>query len=191
MIQGRFLFSMVVVFFFISCNDNSKKETELLKKENELLRREFELNTEKQEIGKTPIKKIDVKKETQKLFDKYSSEIEKSKGAVIANSEFIIGDLNDDGLEDAIAFFILTPAEGGNMIIGQEMIVYLNEGDKMKVVARYNPEKTFRPIEIKNNKIHIIEYEYAADDFPNRPSIEKHNYLILNGNKLTLSRVYN
>ncbi|MCX2678735.1 hypothetical protein OOZ15_02165 [Galbibacter sp. EGI 63066] len=149
-----------------ACNENSKKE-----KSEKISQR-------------TSTQTIDVKKETQKLFDSYAPEIEKSNGYVIDNSKLLIGDLNDDGHEDALVFFVLTPVGGGNMIMGTQMAVYLNRGDKMEVVAGYDPQKIFKPIEIMNNEIHLIEYEYANEDAPNRPSIENHKCLILNGNKL-------
>jgi hypothetical protein len=188
----RKIFLLISTILLIaSCNNTSKKETELLKKENELLKKEIELNKHEKETIKSdvkPNKKIDVKKETQKLFDIYSLKIEKSNGARFEKREIMTGDLNDDGLEDSLVFFILTPEEGGNMIVGIEMAVYLNKGNRMEVVTSYNPEKTFKPIEIKNNKIHLIEYEYAEDDYPNYPSIENHKYLILRDNKLISSR---
>lgn len=141
-------------------------------------------------FAKKPIKKFDVKKETQKLFDRNAPKLEKSRGAIIGNSEFFVGDLNDDGLDDALVFIILNPAEGGNMVVGREMIIYINKGKKMTAFTTYDSDKIFRPVEIKKNKIHLIEYEYTKGDSLSNPSIEKHKYLILNGKKLTESRVY-
>tara|TARA_R110002051_G_C8663577_1_gene489358 strand:+ start:118 stop:684 length:567 start_codon:yes stop_codon:yes gene_type:complete len=184
---------LVVIFtsllLFVSCKDSSSaKETELLKKENELLKKELELN--KRQTEEKNVVKIDVERETKKLFDQYAPKIEKTNSAIISNSEILIGDLNDDGLDDSLVYFVLTPAEGGNMLVGQEMAIYLNNGESMKVVAGYNPQNLFRPASIENNKIHIIEYEYAEDDYPNRPSIEVHKYFVLNGNKLLETKIY-
>ncbi|WP_067139002.1 hypothetical protein [Oceanivirga salmonicida] len=130
------------------------------------------------------IKELDIIKETQKLFDQYAPKIKKINDAEIGSTEIFVGDLNNDGLDDAIVFFVLNPAGGGNLIVSTEMAVYLNKGNKMKVVAGYSPKTIFSPTEIKNNKIHIIEYEYAEGDNYHFPSIEKHKYLILKGNKL-------
>lgn len=134
--------------------------------------------------------KIDAKKIALRKFDEYSPKIEASKDAAIGNSEAYSGDLNHDGLEDVIVFFVLVPKEGGNALMGQGFAVYVNQRDDMKVVAGFEPDYIFRVEGINNNKIHIIRQDYAENDDPGRPSIETHKYLILNGNKLQESNTF-
>lgn len=133
---------------------------------------------------------IDAKGIALRKFDEYSPKIEASKDAAIGSSEAYTGDLNHDGLEDVIVFFVLSPKEGGNALMGQGIAVYVNEGTDMKVIAGFEPDYIFRVEGINNNKIHIVRLDYAENDNPGWPSIETHKYLILNGNRLQESNTF-
>lgn len=180
------------LFIFLGCSNSSnnslEKENELLKRENDVLRQEKELENKRADLNK--IANFNPKEEALRQFDLYSPKIRESKGAEIGNSEAFLGDLNNDGFQDVAIYFVLTPQGGGNALVGQGMAVYFNKGDKMKVVAGFEPEYIFTVEGIEKGKIHIKKLEYADNDDIGRPSIETHKYLIVNGNRLTESSVY-
>ncbi len=186
-----FVFSLNL-FIFLSCGNTSnnllEKENDLLKRENELLRQEKELENKRADFNK--IANFNPSEEALRQFDLYSSKIEESKGAEIANSQAFVGDLNNDSFQDVAIYFVLTPQGGGNALMGQGIAVYFNKGNKMKVVAGFEPEYIFTVEGIEKGKIHIKKLEYADNDDIGRPSIETHKYLIVNGNRLTESSVY-
>ena len=132
----------------------------------------------------------DVKKKALMEFDKNSQKF-LEKGTIIGSSEAFIGDLNADGKKDAVVFYVLSPKEGGNALMGQGAVVYINNGSSLKELTVFKPDFTFHIKEIANNKIHIIKSEYAKKDNPGWPSIETHKYYIINSqNKLQESATY-
>ncbi|MDO9137090.1 MAG: hypothetical protein Q7U21_04660 [Lutibacter sp.] len=177
------IISVLFLTLIVSCN-SSQKEKELELKERELDLKERELNLKTIET-KTAVKvKINPKNIAQQKFNNFAPQIEKSNGAVIANQETFIGDLNYDDLDDAVVWFTLSPAIGGNARLGEGLSVYLNTGNDMKVFGGYEPEYMFKVINISNNRIKITKQEYAANDYPGWPSIEIVKYLMLSGNKV-------
>lgn len=183
--------SILLLIFFISCN-NSQKEKELELKERELDLKEKELNlknAEPETETKTEVKaeakvKINAKQIAQQKFNNYAPKIEKTNGVIIQNQEIFVGDLNYDDLEDAVVWYTCSPAEGGNANAGQGLSVYINTGTDMKVVGGFEPEYLFKVIKISNNRIKITKQEYAENDSPGWPSIEKVKYLMLSGNNV-------
>ena len=176
----KIAFLFIIIIFTSSCN-NAQKEKELELKERELELKERELNLKN---NAKPKMKIDPKKIAEGKFLNYSHKIEESKGAVIANSEVFVGDLNYDDLDDAVVWFALTPEGGGNMLIGEGMSVYLNVGNDMEVISGFEPDYMFKVIKISNNRIKITKQEYSKDDLPGWPSIETVKYLMISGNQI-------
>lgn len=178
----KIAFLFIILIFISSCN-NAQKEKELELKERELELKERELNL-KADANPKPNIKINPKKIAERKFLNYAHKIEESKGAVIANSEVFVGDINYDDLDDAVVWFALTPAGGGNMLIGEGMSVYINVGNDMKVISGFEPDYMFKVIKISNNRIKITKQEYSKDDLPGWPSIETVKYLMLSGNHI-------
>ncbi len=81
---------------------------------------------------------ISPKKQALKLFDEYSSKIEKNQEMKLIYRRAIVGDLNKDGLNDAIVEFGLGAKEGMKTI-QKEAAIYINKGDKMKVIGEFAP----------------------------------------------------
>ena len=50
----------------------------------------------------------------------------------------ITGDLDGDGREDCVIFFVMTSRTGGNAIVGRDAAIYINKGEKMKVIGSFN-----------------------------------------------------
>ena len=78
-------------------------------------------------------KPYDPATEARKLFETYRPKLEQAEQAVVEGPSAFTGDLNGDGLTDCILYFVLTPAGGGNAVIGRKAAVYLNTGKGMKV----------------------------------------------------------
>lgn len=175
--------SILFLFLTFSCNNSSQKEKELELKERELDLKEKELDLLKSNDIETKLA-INPKKIAQEKFNNYAPKIEQSKSAIIANNEIFEGDLNYDGLNDVVIWFALSPAEGGNMLIGESMSVYINTGNDMKVIGGYEPDYMFKVIKIINNRIKITKQEYAENDANGWPSIETVKYLMLSGNAI-------
>lgn len=155
------LLSLIVVFF--SCN----------KKENNV-----------NDIKKQVPLKIDVKEQALKLFNKESSEIELKEGGRIYDPKILVGDLNGDGLNDAVVWYSLQPSDGGNYHISEGLCVYVSSHNSVLKSAVYKIDDLFTLESIIECKIKIFVYKYAKDDLPNNPSIKVSKYLILRQNKL-------
>lgn len=177
-----YIIASLLFVLTISCNNNSQKEKELELKERELDLKEKEL---KLTATETKVKvNINPKKIAKQKFANYAPKIEKSKGVIIQNQEIFVGDLNHDDLDDAVVWFTLSPAEGGNTDAGQGLSVYINTGNDMKAIADYEPDYMFTVIKISKNRIKITKQEYAEGDYPKWPSIETVKYLMLSGNRV-------
>ena len=182
------------LLFTFSCNNEQKeKELQLKEKELQLKEKELELKEREQNLKINPTQniKIDPKNIAQQKFNNYIPKIETSKNAIVANNKIFIGDLNNDNLDDAVVWFLLTPAEGGNMFVGEGMSVYINTGKDMKVVSGFEPNYMFKIIKISNNRIKIAKQDYAENDQTGWPSIETIKYLMLSGNDIIESNSNN
>jgi len=76
-------------------------------------------------------------KEALRLFNQYKPTIEKKNNALVDEPKLIVGDINGDGKDDCIVYFVMTSKDGGNMIVGSEAAIYLNTGTGMKVVGSF------------------------------------------------------
>jgi hypothetical protein len=107
--------------------------------------------------------KFSPSKKALSLFNHYKSVIEKNNDSIIVQDpQIIVGDLNGDNLPDCILSFVMTPKEGGNMIVGHECVIYLNTGKGMKVLGAFPHFKFCYGIDyIKDGMIFIKQYECA------------------------------
>ncbi len=119
-------------------------------------------------------------KEALKLFNSYKPTIEKSNDAIVDEPKQILGDINGDGKIDCIIFFVMTPKDGGNAIIGQDAAIYINKGTGMKVVGSFNLDICYSVEKIKNQIIYVNEYKCA----PPYDSFVRIRKYLLRGNKL-------
>ena len=96
------------------------------------------------------------------LFQAYQSTIEQKERALVQPPTAVTGDLNGDGLEDCILYFVLTPKEGGNAIVGRQAAVYLNTGRGMKVDGAFPKLKyCFVVDRIAGGTVYVDRYECA------------------------------
>lgn len=119
----------------------------------------------------------------EKKFSKYAPNIE-SEGKNITYSKTFNGDLNNDGLDEIVIYFVCTPKSGGNMIVGREAAIYLNMGSTVKAITALNPEYPFHIQSIKENRLIVVEEVFDENDSPGFPSKGKLHYFILNGETL-------
>ena len=94
------------------------------------------------------------------MFNKYKATIEKTNGGIVDEPKVITGDINGDNLEDCIIYFVMTPKEGGNLIIDEEAAIYLNTGKNMKVVGAFPKfDFCYSVDRIRNHIIYLKEYK--------------------------------
>jgi hypothetical protein len=103
---------------------------------------------------------ISPSKEALRLFNEYKPVIEKNNNAIVDEPKIITGDINNDGLEDCIIFFVMTSKNGGNAIIGQDAAIYINTGKRMKVVGAFPKfDFCYTADRILNQVIYLKEYK--------------------------------
>ena len=119
------------------------------------------------------------KAESLKLFNKYAPVIEKEYKGILDEPNIIVGDINGDGLYDCIIDFVLTPKEGGNIIVAHGAAIYINTGLEMKVVGAF-PEGNFcyNIDYIRDQVIYVKEHECAP---PYSKIIKQRKFRYLNG----------
>lgn len=128
--------------------------------------------------------KIDVKAQALKLFNDEAAYIESKEGGKIYDPKILLGDLNGDGLNDAVVWYSLQPSDGGNYHISEGLCVYLYAHNSVLKNAEYKIDDLFTLESIFDGKIKLFVYQYGKDDMPNNPSIKIAKYLVLRGNKL-------
>lgn len=147
-----------------------------------------ELNAEKSlsqetEPTKSRITKEEAVKLAVKQFEAYLPKILKTyDDGVIDLQDPHVGDFTGDGIEDVAIYWNIAP-DGGNATIGQGLSLYKNDGQKVKVIAGYEPDYLFAFDTIKNGKIIVEKLEYAEDDGNCCPSIKIKHALTIKGNK--------
>jgi len=98
--------------------------------------------------------------ESLKLFNRYVPVIEKKNNALVDTPTAITGDINGDQKEDCIIFFVLTPKEGGNLIMDRQAAIYLNTGSGMKVAGAFpSLDFCYWIDHIKDQVIYAQEYK--------------------------------
>jgi len=120
----------------------------------------------------------------EEKFTSYIPTILKSKGqgSEISHSEIHLGDLNNDGKEDAVLGFSFI--YGGASFTYEEFAVYLNIDGQPKVVAGFEPNYRMSVTGIKNGLINVTKFDWQEGDGNCCPTLEIPIKLKLNGNKL-------
>ncbi|HKB44877.1 MAG TPA: hypothetical protein VKC90_10825 [Chitinophagaceae bacterium] len=118
-------------------------------------------------------------REALRLFNKYKPTIEKDNDAIVDEPKVISGDINNDSLEDCIIFFVMTSKDGGNVITDQEAAIYINKGNRMKVVGAFPKFNFCYAVDrIDKQVIYLKEYKCAP---PYNEFIKEHRVIYLNG----------
>lgn len=117
-------------------------------------------------------------------FRKYLPKILKANNAYVDSQDTFTGDFTGDGIMDIAIYFSLAPNEGGNTIVAQGLVLYQNQGKKVKVIAGYEPNYLFSVKKIKNGKIYVEKLAYADTDAKCCPSLKTEHILTLSGNKV-------
>ena len=89
------------------------------------------------------------------MFIDYLPTLLKSKGegSEISNYKIHLGDLNNDGKEDAVLLF--SYRHGGPSLTYEEFAVYLNINGQPKVVSGFEPNFRMNVLGIKNGLIKL------------------------------------
>lgn len=109
------------------------------------------------------------------------------------NYSFLLGDLNDDGLEDLILSYRMIPniAKGDSVIrkpIILGMAAFTNTGERLVLAAHTEEFGKNRLIKIKEGIIYCEGKEYTDEDEPGNPTVTVPRKLILEDNKLVKSK---
>jgi hypothetical protein len=107
----------------------------------------------------TAQKTLSPAQEALKLFNTYKATIERTNDAIIDEPIPIPGDLNGDGREDCIIFFVMTSRSGGNAIVGRDAAIYINKGNKVKVIGSFNLKICYTIEKIVSAIIYVNQYE--------------------------------
>lgn len=100
--------------------------------------------------------------EALRLFNGYKATIEASNNAVVDEPRILTGDLNSDGRVDAVVFFVMTPADGGNAVVGREAAVYLSTANGLKVAGAFpSVPECWAPDAIRGGIVYATGYECA------------------------------
>ncbi len=118
---------------------------------------------------------------SKKLFEQYKPVIERKEQAVVDEPKAITGDLNGDGLADCILYFVLTPKDGGNMIVDRQAAVYLNTGHGMKVAGAFPDLGCYVVDRVAGGIIYVSMYE-CAPPYSTKTGSRRYRW---NGGKLT------
>ncbi|MBN9336985.1 MAG: hypothetical protein J0I88_03945 [Chryseobacterium sp.] len=177
------------------CGDISDSDLQkrVFKENNQIYYYRTDPNDENGKLIKTLNKPASVKgklsineavKQAEKQFVQYLPKILKSRDGILDVQQSYTGDFTGDGIEDIAIYFSLASAEGGNAIVGRGMALYKNEGNKVKVIAGYEPDYLFTVDTISNGKIVIEKMEYAETDGRCCPSIRTKHTLTISGNRV-------
>lgn len=173
-----------LVFFMLccSCNNNETTRKELELRERELVLKEKEYDLKENNTSALPIEDIIAKAEGK--FRSYGVKIEKSHDGVFDLIDPYTGDFTGDGREDVAIYFSLSPAGGGNALVGQGLALYENMGRDVRIIAGYDPDYLFHFDRISGGKIFVVKDEYAEEDGRCCPSIHTEIELTVFGNNV-------
>lgn len=175
---------MLLAVIFAGCNSPIQQEGGLSQKEAAPVRHQQEINRRAEAANSEAADMQNIIKLAQAKFDAYLPKIEKTNNAGLDGREAYTGDFTGDGLEDVAIYFVLTPKEGGNAIVGQGLTLYQNTGNDVKVIAGFEPDYMFSFRRIENGKIYIEKLAYAETDGHCCPSIKENRVLTVSGNKI-------
>ncbi len=98
------------------------------------------------------------------LFNAYVPKIEKTNpGQIVDGVQAVSGDIDGDGLDDAIVSFVLLEKAGGNAVVGGGKAIYLQKHGGMKVVGQFPEEPCgMRVDKIIDGKIKVQGFECMA-----------------------------
>lgn len=112
---------------------------------------------------KSEVKELFISKSTDLNGDDYSVEREEVK--------IDIGDLNDDGLTDAIVDFSFYSTTGGNANLGGGFMVFINDGEKIAYKSWMETSNIKLDYIDENGRVRAIRMEYGENDPRCCPSI--------------------
>ncbi len=114
---------------------------------------------------------LELTKEAESKFNAYMPQIASSHDARVNYGGFLTGDITNDGLDDVVIYFFLSPKDGGNAMWGHSLVFYENFGNKVKVIGGFEPDYKFYTEKIKDGKIYITKTQYHEEDAMCCPSI--------------------
>ncbi len=115
---------------------------------------------------------VPTKLEVKKLFASVSSDLDEEDYSVEKDEVKIdLGDLNNDGLLDAVVDFYFYSNDGGNANLGGGLMVFVNNGETISYSCWMETNNTKLDYINESGLIKAIKMEYAEDDPRCCPSI--------------------
>ena len=185
-INKSYLYPVLILFISILFNSCSKKQEQT---QNEPPKTDT-VSSQNQTAGAdTSSKKLDglkiTKKDVQRKFNEIKMSFDK-KDETLGNNEIFIGDMNGDGINDALVYYVIVP-KGGNITLKSGVVVYLADSVKLNQLLQYDFPYTAYVDKIKDNLIYCIRTEFRPTDPACCPSVKKPFKMKLEDNKLVLA----
>jgi len=153
-----------ILLLAVACNQNNKKQEDIALQENK---------TVMQDVKAIPEVKPELLiSQAKGHFKEYQKQLVDSNSAV-GREDYYAGDFSGDGRDDLVIYYSIEPTNGGNYLVGQGLMLYENNGDKIKFIKNYVLNHEFSFSEIKNNKIIISQDDYKENDPRCCPSIHQ------------------
>ncbi len=128
---------------------------------------------------------LDLESEALRLFTRKVPSIAGAMHAAIARRETFCGDINGDGREDVLVYFVLVPDDGGTAIVGRGLAICLQRKGAMELAGLFQPDYPFVIEKIEGQHIHIAKLNWTPQD-GRRPSDKEALSLRWNGSTLEI-----
>ena len=125
------------------------------------------------------------KKDVQRKFNEIKYKFDK-EDETIGSTDFKFGDLNNDGKDEALVYYVIVP-KGGNITLRTGVVVYTRENDKLNELLQYDFPYTAYVDKIKDNLLYCVRTEFRHTDPACCPSIKKPFKMKLENDKLVLA----
>jgi len=125
------------------------------------------------------------KKEVQRKFNEIKYTFEK-EDETIGSTEIKFGDLNNDGKDEALVYYVIVP-KGGNITLRTGVVIYKSENDKLNQLLQYDFPYMAYVDKIKDNLLYCVRTEFRHTDPACCPSIKKPFKMKLENDKLVLA----
>lgn len=116
---------------------------------------------------------VPTRSDVKELFLTVTDELETNEASVDKdNLNIEIGDIDQDGDNDALLQYNYASADGGNAALNGGLLVFINDGSQLSAEGSFTGESIKLDYIDSDGNIHCTHYEYADDDPRCCPSIE-------------------
>lgn len=124
-------------------------------------------------------------KDVRKKFNEIKKTFEKGD-ETLGSTDVKIGDINGDGLDDALVYYVIAPKDG-NITLRTGVVIYINDKEKLNLLLQYDFPYVAYVDKIKDNLLYCVRTEFRPTDPACCPSIKKPFKMKLKDDKLVLA----